>query len=60
MPYDTLNASPHLDPSNPATPAYMRAGMSDVERYVTLRDTVVTVLFGSKAEAKGENLEDVP
>ncbi len=46
-----------MDPSNPETPAYTRAGMSDVERAVTLRDAVV---FGATIEVEGENLEDMP
>lgn len=53
---ETLNTR-RMDPSDPLTPAYMRAGMSDVERAVTLRDAVV---FGATVEVKGENLEDVP
>lgn len=47
-----LNTLEKLDPSDPMTPAYMRVGMSDVERAITLAP-VVTVLFGSKEGANG-------
>lgn len=50
----SLNTTKRMDPSDPMTPAYMRDGMSDVERAVTLRDAVV---FGATVEVKGENLE---
>lgn len=48
---ETVNVS-RMDPSDPETPAYMRSGMSDVERVVTLRDAVV---FGATVEVKGED-----
>ena len=44
-----------MDPSDPETPAYMRAGMSDVERAVILRDAVV---FGATVEAEGETTDE--